>query len=52
VGKQKLNLAILDMNNGEPNQGMRCIKDIVGRFEGQIKHKVFDVRQKAELPEI
>jgi GMP synthase-like glutamine amidotransferase len=52
VGKKKLNLAILDMNNGEPNQGMRCIKDIVGRFDGQINYKVFDVRQKAELPEI
>lgn len=40
------------MNNGEPNQGMRCIKDIVGRFESQINCKVFDVRQKAEIPEI
>ena len=52
MGKKKLNLAILDMNNGEPNQGMRCIKDIVDRFENQLNYKVFDVRQKAELPEV
>ncbi|MEP0713985.1 MAG: GMP synthase [Algoriphagus sp.] len=52
MGKKKLNLAILDMYDGEPNQGMRCIKDIVARFESQINYKVFDVRGKAELPEL
>tara|TARA_R110002020_G_scaffold226405_3_gene436833 strand:- start:33 stop:863 length:831 start_codon:yes stop_codon:yes gene_type:complete len=52
VGKKKLNLAILDMYDGEPNQGMRCIKDIVARFDSQLTYKVFDVRGKAEIPEI
>lgn len=52
MGKKKLNLAILDMYDGEPNQGMRCIKDIVARFDSQINYKVFDVRGKAEIPEI
>ena len=52
VGKRKLNLAILDMYDGEPNQGMRCIKDIIGRFESQLSCKVFDVRGKAELPDV
>ncbi|REG81391.1 GMP synthase-like glutamine amidotransferase [Algoriphagus antarcticus] len=47
-----MNLAILDMNDGEPNQGMRCIKDIVARFDSQVSYKVFDVRGKAEIPEI
>jgi len=52
VGKRKLNLAILDMYDGEPNQGMRCIKDIIDRFESQLRYKVFDVRGKAELPDV
>ncbi len=50
--KKKLSLAILDMYDGEPNQGMRCIKDILARFEGQISYKVFDVRAKADIPDI
>ncbi|SFT85996.1 GMP synthase-Glutamine amidotransferase [Algoriphagus locisalis] len=52
MGKKKLNLAILDMYDSEPNQGMRCIKDIVARFESQVTYKIFDVRGKAEIPEI
>jgi GMP synthase-like glutamine amidotransferase len=52
VRKKKLNLAILDMYDGEPNQGMRCIKDILLRFDSQITYKIFDVRGKAELPDI
>lgn len=47
-----MNLAILDMYDGEPNQGMRCITDIVRSFEDKITYKVFDVRGKAEIPEI
>ncbi|MCH7408696.1 GMP synthase [Belliella sp. DSM 111904] len=47
-----INVAILDMYDGEPNQGMRCIKDIISRFEGQLTYKVYDVRGKAELPDI
>ncbi len=52
MGKKKLHLAILDMYDGEPNQGMRCIKDIVGRFNEQLTYRVFDVRGKAEIPDI
>ncbi|RAI83736.1 type 1 glutamine amidotransferase [Algoriphagus yeomjeoni] len=52
MGKKKLNLAILDMYDSEPNQGMRCIKDILARFESQLTYKVFDVRGKAEIPDI
>lgn len=50
--KKKINLAILDMYDGEANQGMRCIKDILDRFSDQISYRVYDVRGKAELPEI
>ncbi len=50
--KKKINLAILDMYNGEANQGMRCIKDILNGFSDQISYRVYDVRGKAELPDI
>lgn len=52
MGKRKLHLAILDMYDGEPNQGMRCIREIVERFKEDISYKIFDVRGKADLPEI
>ena len=26
---KKINVAILDMNEGMPNQGMRCIRDLL-----------------------
>lgn len=47
-----LKLAILDMYNGEPNQGMRCIFDIIGRFNHMLEFRIFDVRGKSEFPEI
>ncbi|MEN2282631.1 GMP synthase [Algoriphagus sp. SE2] len=50
--KKKINLAILDMYDGEVNQGMRCIKDILDRFSDQISYRVYDVRGKSELPDI
>ncbi|MEY2869234.1 MAG: hypothetical protein RIR01_1717 [Bacteroidota bacterium] len=50
--KKSITIAILDMYNGEPNQGMRCIIDIVNRFASFVNFKIFDVRGKAELPEI
>ena len=48
----RINLAILDMYNGEPNQGMRCIVDVVNRFDQMVSFQIFDVRGKSELPEI
>jgi homoserine O-succinyltransferase len=52
VRKKKINLAILDMYDGEPNQGMRCIHDILSRFSEEISYLEFDVRGKAEIPDI
>ena len=49
-------IAILDMNAGEPNEGMRCIMMLTGDFlsEDGIKgqYDVFDVRTKNEIPEV
>lgn len=47
-----IKIAILDMYDGEPNQGMRCIIDIIERFSNIVCFKVFDVRGKSELPDI
>ncbi|MBJ2172651.1 GMP synthase [Aureibaculum sp. A20] len=49
-------IAILDMNEGVPNEGMRCIKMLVGQFLAQegIKgnYDIFEVRVKGEIPKI
>lgn len=45
-------LAILDMYNGVPNQGMRCIKDIVATFSDRVEYQIFDVRGKADVPDL
>jgi GMP synthase-like glutamine amidotransferase len=49
--KQKIRLAILDMNNGQPNEGLRCIAQIASSFTDEIDFKIFDVRAKNELPD-
>lgn len=48
---KKMRLAILDMNNGAPNQGLRCIEEIVQKYRNTIDYKIFDVRQKSEIPD-
>jgi GMP synthase-like glutamine amidotransferase len=47
-----MNLAILDLYEGTPNQGMRCIKEIANYYGNEIEWEVFDVRQGARLPKI
>ncbi|MFT5763421.1 MAG: homoserine O-succinyltransferase [Saprospiraceae bacterium] len=49
---KKTRLAILDMNNKVPNQGLRCIRDIVSEFGEQLDWKVFDVRGENEMPDL
>jgi|TARA_R110002110_G_scaffold132188_17_gene313603 homoserine O-succinyltransferase len=50
--KEKIKLAILDMNNAEPNEGLRCITQIVSTFKDTIDFQIFDVRAKNELPDL
>jgi len=52
MNEHTLKIAILDMYNGEPNQGMRCIIDIINRFNHILSFKIFDVRGKGDLPSI
>jgi homoserine O-succinyltransferase len=51
-----LRIAILDMNNGVQNEGMRCIKKAVEGFDASgstsVTYEVFDVRQRNEIPDL
>lgn len=50
--KRKIRLAILDMNNGHPNQGMRCIREIVAQFANEVDADEYDVRVTNEVPDL
>jgi homoserine O-succinyltransferase/O-acetyltransferase len=51
---QSLRIAILDLYEGEANEGMRCIKELVGQFaresKFQVSYEVFDVRGAMQAP--
>lgn len=51
-----MNIAILDLYDGRPNEGMRCIKMLCDQFLSQEgsggRYDIFDVRQKNEIPDI
>ncbi len=53
---KKIKIAILDLYEGERNQGMRCLHQIID--EWQLKNNrdvdlyIFDVRSKLELPDL
>jgi homoserine O-succinyltransferase len=49
-----IHVAILDLNNGEPNQSMRCLFQLLEEFQRKesvnMQIDVFDIRQKNEFP--
>ncbi len=51
-----MKVAIIDMNNGSPNQGMRGIIEILGKYQEDhgiaFSLEIFDLRRKAELPDL
>ena len=49
--EHKLKLALLDMNAGRPNQGMRCIRDIANLYKNEFDITEFDVRVTDEVPD-
>ncbi|GAC1591689.1 MAG: hypothetical protein NVS3B8_05380 [Chitinophagaceae bacterium] len=54
--KQTIRIAILDMNEEMPNQGMRCIRDILKQY-GEINNRnlnfdEFEVRVKKQIPDL
>ncbi|GAB3011554.1 hypothetical protein GCM10027051_12510 [Niabella terrae] len=54
--KRLVKIAVLDLNAGYPNQGMRCIREIAYRWAEaknySIQYTVFDLRVKNELPDL
>ncbi len=54
IGNYKI--AVLDMNDGEPNEGMRCITALMAEFLTQDgvagNYDVFEVRNKQEIPNV
>lgn len=52
--KNPLRIAILDLYEGQPNQGMRCLRNIVSEFgkvhELPIELREYDVRLKRTVP--
>ncbi|PWT94633.1 MAG: GMP synthase [Bacteroidetes bacterium] len=54
-GKNHIKIAILDLYEGQPNQGMRCIRDIIksyGETHGiNIEWKEFEVRNELNVPD-
>lgn len=52
----KIRIAILDMNDGQPNQGMRCIREILNQWSdannSDLEYDEFNVRQNAEIPDL
>lgn len=54
LDNKTIKIAILDLYEGQPNQGMRCIREIINQWSEQCAATVifeeFDVRLKEELP--
>lgn len=49
--RRKIKLAILDMYNNVPNEGMRCIRTFAEEAGADVDWEVFDVRHKNEVPD-
>lgn len=54
--RNKIRVAVIDMNNGVTNQGMRGIQEVLSRYQKEmsveLSYEVFDLRQKGEIPDI
>lgn len=51
-----MKIAILDLYEGESNEGMRCIRELVNQFRSEVNipvtEQVFDVRQHEEMADL
>lgn len=54
--RNKIRVAVIDMNNGVTNQGMRGIQEILLRYQEDVEtsltYDLFDLRQKGEIPDL
>jgi len=53
---QKIKVAILDLYEGQPNQGMRCIRELLDQYGSDhnigLVYDEFDVRIRQEVPDL
>jgi GMP synthase-like glutamine amidotransferase len=56
IVEKSIKVAVIDMNNGSPNQGMRGIQEILQQYRVQtnlgLTYDIFDIRQKGEVPDL
>ncbi|MFN4284631.1 MAG: type 1 glutamine amidotransferase [Lacibacter sp.] len=56
AGKKPLRIAILDLYNGHPNEGMRCIRQILEEFSTfrhqPLQVQEYDVRRTTAVPDL
>ncbi len=54
--QQNIKVAVIDMNNGFPNQGMRGIQELLQTYRDNkaqnLTFDLFDLRQKGEIPDL
>lgn len=54
--RSKIKVAVIDMNNGVTNQGMRGIQEVLLRYQEEMEiglsFDIFDLRQKGEIPDL
>ncbi|HZF66310.1 MAG TPA: GMP synthase [Chitinophagaceae bacterium] len=51
-----IRIAVLDLYDGQPNQGMRCIREIIAHWgetmQQEVMFQIFDVRSRQEVPDL
>lgn len=54
--KNNIKVAVIDMNNGNPNQGMRGIQEILQNYRDKnqlnLTFDIFNIRKKGEVPDL
>jgi GMP synthase-like glutamine amidotransferase len=54
--EHEVRIAIIDMYNGEPNQGMRCIRELLEKASAhsdrRLYYEIFDARGASEIPDL
>lgn len=55
MNTKTIKVAVIDMNNGQPNLGLKGIQDILSAYREQkrinLVFDIFDIRQKGEIPD-
>jgi len=55
INPRKIRVAILDLYEGHPNQGMRCIRELLDQYRTEkgidLEYNEFEVRLQKETPD-